>query len=225
MPKSLILDPLEAKKASPSIILSIVSGAFSQSFTGSQLKLGDNFQTGIYSASFAISQFDTTVKSLLLNSSSIKFDEIWGSLDGTVGYYTGSLVINRPERTSFSQTPERFFVNITNMRSSYKFDESFRFRLFIQDFNSDVVYSKLPIENTGIVVDKCFYRVRDFENEEVIIPFHDPGTQTSNDATSHYFDFYMSSLPKGRTYTFDFKIINKGLEIIINDVAAKFRVE
>jgi hypothetical protein len=35
----------------------------------------------------------------------------------------------------------------------------------------------------------------------------------------------MSTLPKGRTYTFDFKIINKGLEIIINDVAAKFRVE
>jgi len=35
----------------------------------------------------------------------------------------------------------------------------------------------------------------------------------------------MSSLPLGRTYTFDFKIVNKGLEIIINDVAAKFRVE
>jgi hypothetical protein len=59
----------------------------------------------------------------------------------------------------------------------------------------------------------------------VIIPYHDPGTKTSNDATTHYFDFYMSSLPRGRTYTFDFKIVTKGQEVAINDVAAKFRVE
>jgi hypothetical protein len=97
--------------------------------------------------------------------------------------------------------------------------------MFIQDFNQSVVYTKIPIENTGIVVDKCYYRIRDFESDEEIVPFSDPGTLTSNDATTHYFDFYMSTLPKGRTYTFDFKIINKGLEIIINDVAAKFRVE
>jgi hypothetical protein len=100
-----------------------------------------------------------------------------------------------------------------------------RFRLFIEDFTRDVVYSKVPLENTGLVVDKCYYRVRDFESDEVIIPFHDPGTETSNDATTHYFDFYMSSLPRGRTYTFDFKIVNKGLDILINDVAAKFRIE
>lgn len=203
----------------------ITSGSFSGTYFASQFKIGENYQTGIYSSSFAISQFDPIVKTLLGNSSSMIFDEVWSSLDGNVGYYTGSLEIKRVERSSFIQTPERYFVNITNMRSSYKNDESFRFRMFIEDFNSDVVYSKLPIENTGIVVDKCFYRVRDFENEEIIIPFHDPGTQTSNDATSHYFDFFMSSLPRGRTYTFDFKIVNKGLEIIINDVAAKFRVE
>jgi len=207
------------------LIVTLVSGVFSQSYSGSQFKIGDNYQIGVYSSSFALSQFNPTIKNLLSNSSSITFDEIWGSTDRTVGYYTGSLEIKRVERTSFSQTPERFFVNITNMRASYKSSEDFRFRTFIQDFNTDVRYSKVPIENTGIVVDKCFYRVRDFESEEIIIPFHDPGTQTSNDATSHYFDFYMSSLPKGRTYTFDFKIINKGLEIIINDVAAKFRVE
>jgi len=207
------------------IIVTLSTGTFSQSFTGSQFKIGENFQTGIYTASFAISSFNQYLRPFAVNSGSITFDEIWQSLDRSVGYYTGSMNVKQVERTSFIQTPERFFVNITNMKSSYKADESFRFRLFIQDFASDVVYSKLPLENTGIVVDKCFYRVRDFENEEVIIPFHESGTQTSNDATSHYFDFFMSSLPKGRTYTFDFKIINKGLEIIINDVAAKFRVE
>jgi hypothetical protein len=207
------------------LLLKLVTGSISQSFAGSQFKLGQNFQTGIYTSSFAISSFDSTIRPHILASGSITFDEIWGSNDGTVGFYTGSLTIKPVERTSFIQTPERYFVNITNMRSSYKTSELVRFRLFIEDFASDVVYSKVPLENTGLVVDKCFYRVRDFESDDVIIPFHDPGTQTSNDATTHYFDFFMSSLPRGRTYTFDFKIVNKGLEILINDVAAKFRIE
>jgi len=207
------------------LVLKLVTGSMSQSFSGSQFKIGQNFQTGIYSSSFAISSFNPVFRPHILASSSITFDEIWGSPDGTVGYYTGSLTINQVERTSFSQTPERYFVNITNMRSSYKTTEMFRFRLFIEDFTRNVVYSKIPLENTGLVVDKCYYRVRDFESDEVIIPFHDPGTETSNDATTHYFDFYMSSLPRGRTYTFDFKIVNKGLDILINDVAAKFRIE
>lgn len=207
------------------MLVKIVTGTFSQSFSASQFKIGQNFQTGIYSSSFAISSFDPSMRSHILASSSITFDNIWGSVDNSVGYFTGSLTINSVERSSFTQTPERYFVNITNMRPSYKSNEFFRFRLFIDDFDKPVVYSKIPLENTGIIVDKCYYRIRDFESDEVIVPFHEPGTETSNDSSSHYFDFYMSSLPRGRTYTFDFKIINKGLDNIINDVAAKFRVE
>jgi len=207
------------------MFLTLSTGSFTQTFNASQFKIGNNFQTGIYTSSFAISEFDPNLRQDILTSGSITFDEVWGSLDGTVGFYTGSVTVKPTERSSFSQTSERYFVNITNMRADYKSTEKFRFRLFVEDFNSDVVFYKVPYENTGIVVDQCFYRVRDFESDEVIIPFHDPGTKVSNDATTHYFDFFMSSLPKGRTYTFDFKIINKGLEILINDVAAKFRVD
>lgn len=205
--------------------LKISSGSFNKEYTASQLKLGGNFQTGIYTSSFAVSSFDTNLTASLVGSSSITFTEIWSSLDDTVGYYTGSLEIKKVNRTSFIQTPERYFVNISNMRPSYKSSEVFRFRMFIEDFNLSPVYRKLPLENTGIVVDECFYRVRDFESDEVIIPFHTNGTKTSNDAQTHYFDFYMSSLPRGRTYTFDFMIVNNGLSVLINDVAAKFRVE
>lgn len=207
------------------LLVKLQTGSFTQYSTGSQIKFGPNFQTGIYSASFAINEFNPLISQHIAASGSVTFNEIWSSFDGTVAYYSGSLNITRSERTSFIQTPERYFVNITNMRPFYKNDELIRFRMFIQDFNQSVVYAKIPIENTGIVVDRCYYRIRDFESDEEIVPFSDPGTLTSNDATAHYFDFYMSTLPKGRTYTFDFKIINKGLEIIINDVAAKFRVE
>lgn len=205
--------------------LNIFSGSFNKLFNVSQFKFGDNFQTGLYTSSFAVSSFETSLTGAIGTSGSITFNEVWKSRDLSVAFYSGSVTIKSPTRTAFVQTPQRYFVNITNMRSSYKETESYRFRLFIEDFNRKVVYSKVPLENTGVIVDECYYRVRDFESGDIIIPFDNTGTLTSNDSTTHYFDFFMSSLPRGRTYTFDFKIINKGLELVINDVAAKFRVE
>ena len=205
----------------------LTSGSLSRSFSASQHKIGGSRITGIYSSSFLINSFDSDIFPFMTgnNFPGLSFGVSWQSNDGKIKFATGSLNVNQRETTYFSQTPERYFVNITNMRSAYKTTEKFRFRLFIEDFNREVVFVKTPLENTGIIVDSCFYRVRDFESGDVIIPYNDPGTRTSNDSTSHYFDFYMSSLPKGRTYTFDFKIVNKGQEIVINDVAAKFRID
>jgi hypothetical protein len=209
------------------ISVKIISGSISRVFSGSQHVVGNVPITGLYKSSFLVNSFDSDIYSYLTGSGAtgLTFGVKWLSNDQKVLFATGTLSINARETTYFSQTPERYFVNITNMKSSYANTESFRFRMFIENFNRDVVFVKTPIENTGVIVDKCFYRVRDFESNDIIIPFHDPGTKISNDSTSHYFDIFMSSLPKGRTYTFDFKILNKGQEIIINDVAAKFRVE
>ena len=40
-----------------------------------------------------------------------------------------------------------------------------------------------------------------------------------------YFEFYVDSLPKGRTYVFDFLIKKDGFDTIVTDAASKFRVE
>lgn len=209
------------------VIVKIESGSISRFYSGSQYTVGSVPTNGLYKTSFLVNSFDSDIRSYLTGSgaSGLQFGVKWLSADKSVLYATGSLNIGSRETTYFSQTPERYFINITNMRSSYKNDEKFRFRMFIDDFNKEIVFAKTPLENTGVVVDKCFYRIRDFESDDIIIPFHDPGTKASNDSSSHYFDIFMSSLPRGRTYTFDFKIVNKGQEIIINDVAAKFRVE
>lgn len=209
------------------VVVKLQSGSITRVFSGSQYKIGQMPVTGVYKASFLVNSFDADINSYLTgtNANGLEFGLKWLSTDQTVQFATGTLNIFKRETTYFTQTPERYFVNITNMRASYKSDEKIRFRMFIENFNKPIIYVKTPLENIGVIVDKCFYRIRDFESDDVIIPFHDPGTQTSNDYSSHYFDLYMSSLPRGRTYTFDFKILNKGQEIIINDVAAKFRVE
>jgi hypothetical protein len=211
------------------IKVKIRSGSIERTFLGSQYSVGSVPVTGIYSSSFLVNSFDSDIYPKLtgsaLNIDSFNFGVKWLSLDEKVQFATGSLPIKRRDTTYFSQTPERYFINITNMQSSYGENEKIRFRMFVEDFNRNIVKVKLPLENTGIIVEKCFYRIRDFESGDIVIPFHDPGTQVSNDSTSHYFDFYMSSLPKGRTYTFDFRIINKGIETNVADVAAKFRIE
>lgn len=209
------------------IVVKLQSGSLTRVFSGSQFSVGNVYTTGLYRSSFLINSFDQDIFPYVTgnNPESLTFGLKWLSPDQTVQYATGALTVKFRETTYFSQTPERYFVNITNMRYSYKNDEKFRFRMFIENFNKPIVTVKTPLENTGVIVKECYYRVRDFESDDVIIPFHNPGTLVSNDSTSHYFDFYMSSLPKGRTYTFDFKIVNKGQEIVINDVAAKFRVE
>ena len=209
------------------VVVKLQSGSITKVFSGSQYKIGNIPITGIYKSSFLVNSFDSNIRAYLTGTSAtgLEFGVKWLSPDQTVQFATGALSIDGRETTYFQQNPERYFVNITNMRSTYKTTEKFRFRLFIENFTKNVITVKTPLENTGVIVDSCYYRVRDFESDDVIIPFHVPGTQTSNDSTSHYFDLYMSALPKGRTYTFDFKIVNKGQEIIINDVAAKFRVE
>lgn len=205
----------------------INSGSIQRTYSASQYSVGNKFITGIYKSSFLVNSFDSDIRSYLTgnDASSLEFGLKWLSSDQTVQFATGALKISDRDTTYFKQTPERYFINITNMQSSYKNTEKTRFKLFIEDFTRPVIYTKTPIENTGVIVEKCLFRVRDFESEDIIIPFHDPGTRISNDSSTHYFDFFMSSLPKGRTYTFDFKIESKGRSIIINDVAAKFRVE
>jgi hypothetical protein len=209
------------------ITVKLQSGSITRVYSGSQHVVGAVPITGLYKSTFLVNVFDPDIYASITgsNSTNISFGVKWMSPDQTVIYATGTLNINSRETTYFIQTPERYFVNITNMKSFYKSNEKIRFTMFIENFTKPIVVVKTPVENIGVIVDKCFYQIRDFESGDIIIPFHDPGTRTSNDSTKHYFDLYMTSLPKGRTYTFDFKIVHKGQEIVINDVAAKFRVE
>jgi hypothetical protein len=205
--------------------LRIVSGSYSQTTFFSQHKKGvDFFTTGLYSASFAISSFDTALFTRLKSSSSASFDVIWSSLDETVGYLTGSLEVYKSETTFADLDPRRIFINITNMKTSYLSSETIRFKVFIEDLSKPIKSQKLPYENLGIFVEKVYFRVRDLESSKIIIPFDAGSTRVSMDSTSGFFDVDMSSLPVGRNYTFDFQIVKNGSTQTITNVAASFRV-
>jgi len=209
-----------------SLVLKLMSGSYTGSFSGSQHKIGDNFITGVYSSTFAISEFLSSLRTEIVNAASCTFKEIWGSTDGTVGYLTSSMVINQVQRSSFSNVTKRLYVNITNMKSSYKLVDMMRFRVFVEELGQPVKAVKIPISMPSKIFTKMYYQVRDSQSDKVVIPFETQsnGTRLSTDADGMYFDFYMDSLTIGRTYTFDFMIDDMGLKQIFTNVPAQFKL-
>jgi len=227
---------------SNSIILTIKSGSvsrgtfFEKVITASQHKIGKNFITGVYSASFLVSQFtgsnsgeirfNSALSNEIKNAASATFTEIWSSTDGTVGYLTSSFVINTVDRTSFNNQSKRIVVTITNMQPEYRNDGKIKFRVFAEDVDRPVRYKKLPFVTPSQIFTSMFYRIRDSVSNQVIIPFDtsNNGTLCSTDSDGMYFELYMDSLFKGRLYTIDFLLRDHGFDQLFTDVPAKFRV-
>jgi hypothetical protein len=216
------------------MLLRITSGSrdkaetyFTKTITASQHKIGNNYITGVYSATFAISEFETgTLRKEIISAGSATFNEYWGSLDEHIGFFTSSFVAKVVNRSSFSNSTKKLRLDVTNIQSSYLQSEKINFRVFVENIDREIV-AKKPIENKSEVFTSMFYRVRDFESDETIIPFdtQSNGTKLSSDSHGMHFTFYMDSLDFGRVYIFDFLIKDQGFDQIFTDVATQFRVE
>jgi len=211
------------------ILLTLKSGSYTGYFTGSQHYVGSNASTGIYSATFAIPSNETALRTEILNAASATFTEIWSSIDGSVPFFTGSVVIKGVDRSAFDLDNRRWKVNIINMSESYILSSKPRFRVFMQrtGVEDDFKISKLPIELKSDIHRNVFYSIRDFHSNEVIIPFDSTtnATRISTDKSGMYFDLYMDSFEPGRVYEIDIKVIDKGVSDIYKSVGGKFKVE
>tara|TARA_Y100001973_G_scaffold104184_1_gene173353 strand:+ start:181 stop:1719 length:1539 start_codon:yes stop_codon:yes gene_type:complete len=209
------------------MILKIASGSFKKTFNVSQVERGENRLTGLYSASFAISSFETLLRSHIVASGSVTFDEIWSNSAETITYLSSSLTIKANQRTSFNNFHQNLLVTVTNLRDSYKVGDVVKLRVFSEDRDRDIRFKKLPFEKKSQMYHQMYYRVRDFKTGDIIVDFDTKykSTRLSTDSGGMYFEFYVDSLPKGRTYVFDFLIRKNGFDTVVTDTASKFRVE
>lgn len=209
------------------MILKIESGSFQKQFNVSQAKKGEHNLEGIYSSSFAISSFDSTLYNHILSSGSITFNEIWSNPSETVTYLSSSLTINKNKISAIDFNENRIQLSMLNLRTRYKSTDFVRLRVYVQNADRDIVFKKKPFELPSEIFNNMHYRVRDFQTGNIIIPFDtdNNATKLSSDKTGMYFDFYMSSIPKGKAYMFDFLIKQNGFDTIIKDVPSKFVVE
>ena len=201
---------------------------FTKSVTGSQHKVGKNYITGVYSATFAIGEFESgALRNEIVNAGSASFKTYWGSTDYKFGFHTGSLSVNLVKRTSFDNAPDKLFLNVTNLKSNYRSFEKVRLRVFVENLGKEVIFKKKPLEAPSEIYTKMYYRVRDAFNEKIVIPFDKVynGTLLSTDSDGMFFDFYMDSLVSGRVYIFDFLIKDFGTDRVFTNIGNKFRVD
>lgn len=215
------------------MILKLENQNFKKTFNVSQAKRGVNYLPGIYSSSFAISSFSTedvngdSLKKHIEVSGSITFNEVWSSSDETITYLSSSLSISKNARTAFNNFQQNILVTVTNLKPSYNQGDVVKIRVFSEDRDRSVVFTKLPIEKKSQIYHQMYYRVRDFQTGDILIDFDVVGgsTRLSTDSSGMYFEFFVDSLPKGRTYVFDFLVKKAGFDTVVTDAASKFRVE
>ena len=231
------LDPITGNDC---MFVKIRSGGFnytanvSQHSGGTIDSNGENFITGVYKASFALPSDDTSLVTkdwslarYIQESGSITFRTYWYSLDGSVGYHTGSLEVTRATRFSANFTSQEPNIHVINVAPEFQSADQSRFRIFGRDlekeYNSPV---RLPIKLRSVIFDKVYYRVRDADSGRLIINFGeiDDSTRVSTDAEGMFFDFHMSILPPGRVYEFEFLVVNRGTRAIVKDPNARFTV-
>jgi hypothetical protein len=231
----------EAVSGEDCMIVKLQTGSFSAYLTASQYQAGTksaatgkNYLSGIYVATGTVDSHasgtvigSSTVRSFAEKSGSLTFDEYWTSADGTVGFFTGSLKVRTPGRTSFNATQRDLQLTVVNAKSAYRLDEKVKIRIFARDLNADALASKLPIRLKSIVVNEIYYRIKDAQSGKIIIPFkkNNNGTRLSCDNDGMYFEMFMEDLPVGRTYTFEFLIIDRGIELIKEAKDVAFRVD
>ena len=221
--------------------LKLERGDFSFTKLGSQHNAGTvesdgtRFQTGIYSSSFAILSQDsslvdkdTTLAQLIARDGKVKFEQYWVSTDGTYAYHTGSVTIYKAERSAGSFIGSDPLLHATNVEQQYDVSDEARIRLFGRDLQKEreETAAKLPRSRESVIFQSVYYRIKDADSNKVIFDFgeSDNSTRVSTDNEGMFFDFHLDALPAGRSYVFEYLILERGTRKIVVDPNVIFRV-
>jgi len=234
MAKNLLSSSYQGVSGTNSITLKLVTtgsaGALiTSSFIGSQHKVGTMFMTGVYSASFALSSYDSQYSALLNKSGSIIFEPVWSSADGTIAYHTGSsFTMKRLQKQSYIDLKQRLSVLAINLQSSYKSSDTQTIRIFVEDNTKKVIASRIPLEKKSIIFTNMYYSIRDASTNDIIIPFDSEATTQSTllsvDEKGMYFKLYMTDFDIGRNYKIDILLKDSAAEQVFSDIGGAFTV-
>jgi len=198
----------------------VTSSAYECVVTGSQYKIGDEYQTGVYHATF--NPASTDVNSLFERKSFLKFNPTWKSLDRTIPYFSGSVAkINKIVPTSTNTPEKKLVINVTNLRETYYETEQIRLRVFAQDFSTMYTAQKLPTSNKSLIFASMYYRIRDAYKGTEIVPFETihHSTRLSTDSEGMYFDLFMSDFDPGFVYSIEFLLVDRSTGQIFGEQA------
>jgi hypothetical protein len=190
-------------------------------FTGSQRTIG------VYSASFFASSSSPFISWNLMTTGSLDVTPVWGSLDGTVFYLTGTKFTLRPRQatTSFAEVTRYFFS--AQLPSTISVGEKRCVRVNIFDYASQQIkLSRIPYEMPSLVIRDVYYQIRNIDKNDVVIPFDSVtnSTRLSSDTMGMWFDLDTTGFVAGYRHCVDIKIITQGYEHVLKSVSPAFIV-
>lgn len=206
----------------------ISGGWYTLAFTGSQHTRGIFPVVGTYSASVNLPSTDAVFVSKLAQSGSIKFIPIWGSLDGTVTYLTGSAITAyAAERGGSTIDNKRLVVTVHGIQDRIFSDEEIVLRVNLFDVTSpSIMASRIPVELPGITIRDVHYQVRDDVTGAIEIPFDTAknSTRVSSDEEGMYFTLDATSLTNNRSYVIDIMVTVGTNRQVYKSASPVFRV-
>ena len=209
------------------MVLKLESGSFKKTYNVSQALRGRHRVTGLYSASFAVSSFETLLYDQANLTGSIEFNATWSNSSETITFLSSSLIISRAERSlSNTQNQNNLLVSLLNVNDEYTAGEVVNIRVFAENRDRPVRFVKSPYEKKSEIFDQMYYRVRDVIDGKILIDFDkiNNSTKLSTDKDGMFFTFYTDSLPRGRIYAFDFLVRRNNRDTVIQDAASNFRI-
>jgi len=198
-------------------------GNYSLYFTASQHGFGENYSSGIYSASVSLPFSDSNLRTSFDLSGSVTFTPVWTSLDETGSQITAKA----PERISHRLNPRRYTVSVTSISADYSEEEEVTMRVFIFDNNDpQIIAKRLPVELPGLSLRNVYYAIRNVTTNEYVVPFDTAhnSTKVSSDSKGMYFNFNTSALAALNLYAIDIMIRVDNLEQKYLDASSQFRV-
>jgi hypothetical protein len=177
---------------------------------------GGIVSTGIYSASIAVT--GTTALTRVF--------DMWHN--DTTEFHTGSSDPKVFQASNYNPSPD-IVSSMTNLKPSYnKEEKNTRFRLFTRQKDwTPNVYTKVTQEIANYTIESIYYNISRTVDEFEVVAFgtgSDNYTKLSYDVTGSYFDFDVSILEAGYSYTVRYLYYLSG-KYIESKESYKFRVE
>ena len=165
---------------------------------------------------------------MLVENGKVEFTTHWNSIDGTVGYHTGTLLMKKPDRRSGQFGSREPQLIVTNAERSYSSKDTVRFKLFGRDLiNEQNLPVKTPYSLPSVIYESVYYQIVDRVTGKVVLPYDDVNnsTRVSTDSEGMFFDFKTQALTSGKAYSFDFYVVDRGSSYLVKNRDTTFEVK
>lgn len=202
---------------------------YSQSFSGSQLRIGNINKTGNY---YSVVNVDYN-QSELINFHSNSLDEIyfnqtWHSLDNQVVYSRGPMLkFKKYSAFTGGSIDNALIISIQNFKQEYRADQNIRFDVLLTDNPSSTTKFSRFETTQKLLSKEVYYRIIDAYTREEIIPFttESSGTKLSYDNNGLFFAIDMNNFIKNKVYEFEFiKYSNSENSTHFKNLGYRFKV-